>query len=443
MNRKAYFLPMLIFGLVLLGCVSKEEHASTPQLQTPQLQTEQKQVYNKADKIEHKELKPENIHFSEVGEVKEPLWIRFWISWEMVEKEKGKYDFTLVDEIVRDFEYRNTLILITVMPFASWDQDICHGEEYYSDMPFPFGMQRLKVGKPCNMQAYREFLKKLVERYDGDGVEDMPALKYPIKYWEIMNEPEMQGKDLSGLKFFVGTPQEYLEILKVSYETIKEADPEAKVLMAGMAGMHQQFVKFWEPIIGKAENYFDIANIHSIDTNEKREDLFVIKFKRFLERHSVDKPVWVTEAQFGDLMEKPKDIRKIDELLVKSSVFSLSLGAEKIFFVGNWLEFWRSESTQKAYEIMVKKLNRFEKLEVIKQEYVENERDYEGATSLAGIHKFTVENKPVYVIWGNVELPKEIKGKIKVTDIYGNEKIMYAINFTSSDSPVYVEIIDY
>jgi len=65
MNRKAYFLPMLIFGLVLLGCVSKEEHASTPQLQTPQLQTEQKQVYNKADKIEHKELKPENIHFSE------------------------------------------------------------------------------------------------------------------------------------------------------------------------------------------------------------------------------------------------------------------------------------------------------------------------------------------------------------------------------------------
>jgi len=34
---------MLIFGVVIMGCVSKEEH----QVTTPQLQTEQKQVYNK------------------------------------------------------------------------------------------------------------------------------------------------------------------------------------------------------------------------------------------------------------------------------------------------------------------------------------------------------------------------------------------------------------
>jgi hypothetical protein len=428
---------MLIFGLVFLSSCVNKEHQAVPAPE-PSETFEQKHVQS----YDEVKLKPKTARFSKVGEIKEPLWIRFWVSWEMVEKKKGKYDFAFVDEVVRTFEDQNTLILITVMPFANWDQNTCHGEEYLSYMPFPFGMQRIKVGKPCNMEAYEEFLKKLVERYDGDGINDMPGLKYPIKYWEIMNEPGMQGKDPSGLKFFVGTPQEYLEILKSSYETVKKADPEAKVLMAGMAGMHQQFVEFWEPIMREAGNYFDIANIHSIDTNEKREDLFVIKFKRFLEEHGVDKPVWVTEAQFGDLMEKPKDVEKVDELLVKSSVFSLALGAEKIFLIGNWLEFWKSESTQKAYETMVKKLNEFEKLEIIKQEYIENKRDDEGATSLAGIYKFITKNKPIYVIWGDVGLPEEVKGKIKVTDIYGNERIINAEDFTPSDSPVYLEILE-
>ena len=41
------------------------------------------------------------------------------------------------------------------------------------------------------------------------------------------------------------------------------------------------------------------------------------------------------------------------------------------------------------------------------------------------------------------EIKAEVKGKIKVTDIYGNEKVVDAINFTSSGSPVYVEIIDW
>jgi hypothetical protein len=83
------------------------------------------------------------------------------------------------------------LLSITVMPLAEWDQDRCHGDEYLGNMPMPEGRAVIKVGKPCSMEDYTEFLKKLVERYDGDGVNDMPELKYPVKYWEIMNEPAM------------------------------------------------------------------------------------------------------------------------------------------------------------------------------------------------------------------------------------------------------------
>ena len=33
----------------------------------------------------------------------------------------------------------------------------------------------------------------MVERYDGDGVDDMPGLEIPVKHWEIDNEPS-QGR---------------------------------------------------------------------------------------------------------------------------------------------------------------------------------------------------------------------------------------------------------
>ena len=49
-------------------------------------------------------------------------------------------------------------------------------------------------GKPYDMAAYANFIAKLVERYDGDSIDDMPGLTVPIKHWELMNEPEFQTK---------------------------------------------------------------------------------------------------------------------------------------------------------------------------------------------------------------------------------------------------------
>jgi len=64
---------------------------------------------------------------------------------------------------------------------------------------------------------------RLVERYDGDGQDDMPGLKYPIKYWEVANEPEMQREPLI---LFQGSSKDYFEILKATYQAVKEADSQ-------------------------------------------------------------------------------------------------------------------------------------------------------------------------------------------------------------------------
>ena len=416
-------------------------------------------------------------HLSKVADTENAYWMRggFDLFWNEVEPEKGELDWSPTDEKVKALNQNQVYVIPIVKPFANWDQDTCHPESKYEADYDPQKGGKVKVGAPCDMTAYAEFLEKAIERYDGDGQDDMPGLTIPIKYWEIMNEPSMQGGSTGGvgeeLKFFVGTSQEYLDILKTSYETIKKADPEAKVLHAGMAGMQQNFQDFWKPIFAAgAGNYFDIANIHTINTDEKRNDMYVIKFRKFLEQYELqDKPIFVTEVQFGELTETPTDLASFEKLIVKSSVFAMTMGADKLFYIDNWL-FWQeggfsiiqekedekknekedmhklnpealNGSTHKVYLNLVDKINQFEKIEKIKKEYVENQSDSDGATSNIGQYKFISGSKIVYVLWGGGNLPAEIKGKIKVTDIYGETQQTQAGNLTLRDEPVFVEIL--
>ncbi|MEW6408289.1 MAG: hypothetical protein AB1465_06410 [Patescibacteria group bacterium] len=414
----------------------------------------------------------EATHLSKVAETKGAYFMRmFDVRWNDLEPEKGKFDWTITDLGMQFANREEIYFLSIVWPYANWDQDTCHsGARYESERPGEKG-GNLKVGKPCDIAAYKNFLSKAVERYDGDGIDDMLGLKYPVKYWEIMNEPEMQGGATGGmgeeLKFFVGTPQEYLEILKASYETIKVADHKAKVLHAGMAGMRQSFQEFWSPIYQEAAYYFDIANMHTINTDTKRDDLYLIKFKKYLAKFSIaNKPIWITETQYGELQKAPSDIREFNQLMARSTVFSLAQGADKLFYIENWL-FWNGmqdlkekgekpeeakkdfgpkfqkidpdDPTQKTYLNLIDKVNSFDHPEILKEEYRENESDFDGASSLIGQYKFVKGDHVVYALWGKAEIPSEIFGRVKVTDIYGNAKEIEANDIDLTSDVIFVE----
>jgi len=409
-----------------------------------------------------KELDEDKVktHLSKVDGAKGVYWQRAMdLFWNDIENSEGEYDWSMVDERLEEFHELEVYPLVIIKPFANWDQDKCHGEEYIAQYDQKKGGE-VKVGKPCSMDDYRIFLKKAVERYDGDGINDMPDLEIPIKYWEIMNEPCMQGGQTGGmgeeLKFFVGSSEDYLEILKASYEVIKETDPEAYVVQGGQAGMQDQFTRFWNPIFKNSGcNYFDIANIHSISTDEDREDLYVIKFKYFLKEYNCEsKPIWVTELQIGALAEKPENLENFETLLVKSTVFSLSKGADKLFYIDNWM-FWdnvkgqRDEnidelldsSTHKVYLNLIDKLNNFETIEILNEDFEEYEDDNRGAHSNIGQYKFINDSKFVYILWGRESIPSELVGDVIVTDIYGESKVMNISEIVLDDRPVFIELI--
>lgn len=242
-------------------------------------------------------------------------------AWNSIEPEKGKFDFSETDEWVRTAQENNVAILATVWPYASWDQKVCHDsscEVTNKDIFYPKFGHGIPVSRcaPCSYEDYKAFLTKLVERYDGDGSDDMPGLIIPIKYWEILNEPEMGSEEMT---FFKGNAQEYSQILKEGYSAVKSACSDCKVLHGGMAGTADFMKEYWSNVFSGSKD-FDIGNIHFI----KRDDvtsLNVNKFKEFLSANGVTKSIWVTEAEYDSESQVESSFRG-----------ALSAGAEKVFF---------------------------------------------------------------------------------------------------------------
>ncbi|MBI2668281.1 hypothetical protein HYX14_00395 [Candidatus Woesearchaeota archaeon] len=237
------------------------------------------------------------------------MWPHF--TWGRIEKKPGLYDFSEMDKTVKAAQENNIATLAELQPFADWDQDWdpdCRAkkEEY--------------LCKPKDMQAYKRFVAKTVERYDGDGENDMPGLKIPIRYWEIINEPDI--KEDPKVIFFVGDEEDYFEVLKESYQTIKQVCPDCKVLQGAAAAVESTFLSFWDNIfeLGGAD-YFDIANVHYVGRGDL-STLNVRPFKELLDKHSIKKPIWVTEAVLQSSSAR------------SSLQGALSAGASKVFFVG-------------------------------------------------------------------------------------------------------------
>lgn len=110
---------------------------------------------------------------------------------------------------------------------------------------------------PRDPEAYQAFVRAAVERYNGDGRNDMPGLQSPIKFWQVANEPDL------------GPNRDYARFVALTYQAIKEADPEAKVLIGGVSGFapveqylrdfDNRFAPFLRELGGK---YVDIFAFH-------------------------------------------------------------------------------------------------------------------------------------------------------------------------------------
>lgn len=277
------------------------------------------------------------------------LWMRphpgpfLWDSMQSEKNEEIIFDKT--DRVVSEAQETKLGILATIWPFAEWDQKSKPDADKYKVSENDEFMPGTKEGRmdylpihrsnPGDWQAYEKWVKETVERYDGDGKIDMPGLEIPIKYWEVMNEPDLNSPEPDPrLDFYTQGPKEYSELLIRTAKAIRQADPEAKILIAGAAGGNDDFLGFYKEVFKNKEavDSFDIGNVHCI-SNDSFDSFNVEPYLKMLNETIVDeygitKPVWVTEAEA--FISEDADLNAGQTF--QSTKKAINLGAERIFF---------------------------------------------------------------------------------------------------------------
>jgi hypothetical protein len=199
-------------------------------------------------------------------------WMRYGdIQWPLIEPSPGQRDWSSVDNDLKALA-ANHVLQVAIRGTPSWAQ-LLSG---YDCGPIK--------NDPATRDRFWTLVRDVVERYDGDGVDDVPGLARGIKYWEFWNEPDAPYSIITSGGFGCwGNSADpywggayYGEFLKVFHSAVKAADPASKVMIGGlMMGCAQDpggrcntsqnsSLNFFEGILRSgAGPFFDIVAYHS------------------------------------------------------------------------------------------------------------------------------------------------------------------------------------
>ena len=147
--------------------------------------------------------------------------IRLGVSWQYREPRRGEYNWRALDKQIIALQRLGIKPFLTLYTDASWG---------VRDRKSP-----VKNKRPKNANQWQAFVHNLVERYDGDGKNDAPQLKGKVIYYQVANE-WVSNKNKSG--GWNGSADELIEFINLSYDAVKEADPEAIFVMGGVAAFN-------------------------------------------------------------------------------------------------------------------------------------------------------------------------------------------------------------
>lgn len=145
-------------------------------------------------------------------------WARVRALWKLVEPERRtppRHDWTVTDRMfgaTTAAGFRNVAVVYANPPWLTERE--C--------LPVP----------PGDLPRYGALWAALVERYDGDGVDDAPEGAV-VRYWQVSNEvdydPTAASDEGDHGGCFGHDPAAYAEQLVVAYRAAKAADPGAQV----------------------------------------------------------------------------------------------------------------------------------------------------------------------------------------------------------------------
>ncbi|MCI5151184.1 MAG: hypothetical protein D3916_17680, partial [Candidatus Electrothrix sp. MAN1_4] len=149
-------------------------------------------------------------------------YLRFTAFWEGIEKNKGVFDWRRMDKII-SLAKKNGIKPVLVIGYIPKYLDTNN-----------------RTMDTFKKERYIFFLEKVVRRYPY------------IKFYEIWNEPDIKI-------FWKYSYNEYINLIKISYDIIKKNNKNAKVINGGLAKKNISYV---QKLLNDTDGYIDFLSIH-------------------------------------------------------------------------------------------------------------------------------------------------------------------------------------
>jgi polysaccharide biosynthesis protein PslG len=209
--------------------------------------------------------------------------LRVNLAWAYVQAgPTASYDWSHYDRVVGEAARNGIRVLATVYGSPSW-------VEPRAENP-PLGP---------SLFGFAAFARAAVQRYGTNGTfwmhhPDVPKL--PITNWQLWNEP-----NFSLFWKPAPDPSAYLELLRPFHAVVKEADPQAHVLLGGVFPTPRDDPTM-ESFISDlyragARGLFDAAAIHPYAATPDDSMQRVMELRALMRRFGDgEKPIWITEV---------------------------------------------------------------------------------------------------------------------------------------------------
>jgi hypothetical protein len=155
---------------------------------------------------------------------------------------------------------------------------------------------------PGHLDEFRTFVRSAAERYGAGGTfwATHPSIPpVPVVWWQLWNEPNFPS-----FWYRKPNPKQYVRLLRVFHGAVKEGDPAAKVVLAGLFPTPGEQVKRGidlDPYLTAIYRHggkplFDAAAIHPYAGRPAMSLAYIRDARRIMARfRDKSSPIWVTE----------------------------------------------------------------------------------------------------------------------------------------------------
>ena len=253
-------------------------------------------------------------------------WARTNWAWKDLQPKQGPFDYTHLDDVDRVAAEHHIQVLPILTAVPAWSATAP------DQLKAKYGnLSPVDRYRPANIEDWLRYVQNVVKRYGA--ADDAPGSPR-IKYWEVWNEENIP-------EFWPPTPNpvEYLALLKATYQTIKAADPTAKVVLGGLAnaGINSDGSNYLQSLYDLGGvSYFDVVSIHYYSApmyGVAPVQHAVESVRAIMDSHGDrGKPLWLTEIGWSDTASSGGTATKDEIATFLKAVYTAPLPADLIFW---------------------------------------------------------------------------------------------------------------